>query len=644
MKKKHKTEEKMKKILLIVLVITLAATSCLFLTGCKKEESAYGKYYLYEGGDYVLDDYITVKERKWTDSDGNKGLYALYNNKLNFYQVSSGNISAYSRVILKNGIMLLDTLSGDTLVYAKKGRITEKHLPAELTAGLEFERVDGKNEYRVSEYNGGSASRVIIPDSYKGYPITQIKENAFRNITAFTVIDIPQAVTSIGDFAFSGCTGLLSVKIPAQVTEIGEGVFMGCESLASVELPDGLLTIGEEAFRGCKKLEDVVFPDSVSSLGNGAFYDCDSFTEITVGSGVETIGSEAFYSCNSLTSVIFGESVTSLGAQSFRDCGSLTDIEIPDGVTDIGDEAFYNCDLLWSISLGAGVESIGERAFFCKSLTQITVSEDNITFSSREGNLYSNDGTILLQYAIGKDDATFTVPQGVTSIGDFAFYDCDRITGIIVGDDVTEINREAFFDCDSLISVTLGSSVAEVEKKAFYECSNLFEVFNKSSLTIEIGGQNNGYIGFYAKNIYTPTQGQSVLISNADGFILFADNGDTVLIGYIGEATDIVIPEGVTVIYSNAFYDKDFIQSVELPDTVTEIHGNAFSYCDALITVSLNSDVRSIEDFAFSFCFALSTIEFDGTVDEWNEIALGENWSFGSNLVQIICSDENITL
>jgi hypothetical protein len=104
--------------------------------------------------------------------------------------------------------------------------------------------------------------------------------------------------------------------------------------------------------------------------------------------------------------------------------------------------------------IGDSVTSIGDGAFeYCTSLTSITVDLDNAAYKSIDGNLYTKDGKTLIQYAIGKTDTSFEIPDSVTSIGDDAFSSCDSLTSVVIGDSVTSIGDDAFWICRSLTSV-----------------------------------------------------------------------------------------------------------------------------------------------------------------------------------------------
>ena len=178
------------------------------------------------------------------------------------------------------------------------------------------------------------------------------------------------------------------------------------------------------------------------------------FNEVTY--RVTSVGKQAFGNCFSLTSVVIPNSVTSIGRDAFWGCDSLTSIVIPDSVKSIGEAAFMGCDSLTSIVIGNGVTSIGETAFDdCSSLTSIVVAEGNTVYDSREQcNAIIHTATNTL---ISGCQNTI-IPESVKSIGDYAFYGCDSLTSIVIGNGVTSIGEAAFMGCDSLKSITFNGT------------------------------------------------------------------------------------------------------------------------------------------------------------------------------------------
>ena len=159
--------------------------------------------------------------------------------------------------------------------------------------------------------------------------------------------------------------------------------------------------IGDNAFLGWidPNLTSIVIPSSVTSIGINAFYGQFYLSSVTInGTGLITIGDSAFFN------------------------DGLVSINIPNSVTSIGDSAFSLCPSLANVNIGTGVTSIGAGAFSdCASLTSILVNAGNSNYSTRDGVLFNNSQTTLLQYPAGKPGSDYTIPDGVTYITGGAF-------------------------------------------------------------------------------------------------------------------------------------------------------------------------------------------------------------------------------
>ena len=246
----------------------------------------------------------------------------------------------------------------------------------------------------------GYSGPVVIPATvtYNGitYPVTSIEALAFYRCTELTSIDIPNSVTEIGQEAFANCPGLTSI-----VVESGNPRFDSRNNCnAIIETTDNTL------IAGCK---NTIIPNSVTKIGNFAF----------------------------------------------ERCGSLTSIVIPNSVTSIGHYAFYCCDSLTSVDIPNSVIEIGYGVFeSCFGLTSIVVESGNPRYDSRNNcNAIIETAYNTLIYGCKNT----MIPNSVTTIDDYAFYDCDGLTSIVIPNSVTEIGFGAFESCTGLTSMKVSS-------------------------------------------------------------------------------------------------------------------------------------------------------------------------------------------
>ena len=502
-------------------------------------------------------------------------------------------------------------------------------------------------------YKCNTLTSIIIPDG-----VTSIGDFAFSGCSSLTSIVIPDSVTSIGNSAFLNCSSLTSIVISDSVTSIGNSAFYVCSSLTSIVIPDSVTSIGNYAFYGCSSLTSIVIPDSVTSIGDGAFYGCSSLTSIVIPDSVTSIGDGAFKRCSSLTSIVIPDSVTSIGKGAFYGCNSLTSITLPfvgatlngtnhthfgyifgvgsysdnssyvppslttvviTGGSSIGDYAFYGCSGLTSIVIPNSVTSIGEKAFSgCYRLVEV-INHSELNFTVGSANYGSvayyarevHDGTskiieidgfilfpeengyYLIRYTGSSTD--IVIPDGVTSIGDRAFEDCNSLMSIVIPDSVTSIGYSAFEDCSSLETITLPFVGADKDGTNNTHFGYLFGAFN-----------------YHDNDDRIPTTLKTVVITG----------------GKIG---------------SLAFYGCSGLTSVTIGNGVTSIGDWAFYDCSSLTSVTIGNGVTSIGYAAFGDCSSLTSVQFGGTVAQWKAISFSYDWNYNTGDYTVTCTDGTIS-
>ena len=328
--------------------------------------------------------------------------------------------------------------------------VKTEHKVDNSTPGVIYDISDDDTYAKVVDYNG-TDTNVRIAAKHQGLPVKNIYSGAFRGSTSITSVVIPDSVTIIDSSAFSDCTSLTSVTIPNSVTSIGIGAFSNCDSLTSIN-------VGNE--------------NTTYKSINGNLYSKDGKTLIQYAMGKTD------------SSFIIPDSVVGLGDYAFSGCDSLTSMTIPNSVTSISDGAFAYCLSLTSVTIGNGVTSIGNSAFSnCDSLTSINVSDENTTYKSINGNLYSKDGKTLIRYAKGKTDSSFIIPDSVVGLGAWAFYNCDSLTSVTIPDSVVGLGEWTFAYCRSLTSITIPNSVVDLGNCAFSNCDSLTSVTIGNSVT-----------------------------------------------------------------------------------------------------------------------------------------------------------------
>jgi uncharacterized repeat protein (TIGR02543 family) len=375
-------------------------------------------------------------------------------------------------------------------------------------------------------------------------------------------------------------------------------------------VPSYTITNGEVSEGGCEGA--LVLPPGVTSIGDNAFE--GALTSITIPASVTSIGDFAFDNSDALVSITFaqGSQLRSIGDDAFRGTSALTSITIPSGVVSIGEYAF-GASALTSITIPASVTSIGFGAFgVAYSLTSITVESGNQNFTSVDGVLFDKAATTLIQYPLGKSDPIYSVPAGVTSIGDQAFVSATSLTSITIPASVTVIGDEAFTDAESLASITFdqGSQLTNIGEYAFDGATALASITIPASVT-DIGVGAFDYVDALA-SITVDSGNQSY--TSVDG-ALFNKTATTLIRYPEGKGNlSYEIPEGVTSIGGGAFQNASSLTSINIPEGVTSIGDSAFQNASSLTSINIPEGVTSIGQFTFKNAYLLASINIPASV------------------------------
>jgi len=285
---------------------------------------------------------------------------------------------------------------------------------------------------------------------------------------SITNVVIENGVTTISRYTFYSSGNLISVTIPNSVTDIDntDGAFLYCYNLTLIDVAadniyyssqDGVLFNKDKtrllAYPQNKQGTSYTIPNGVTTIVSNAFRNCRNLSAITIPNSVTVISNNAFYQSN-LASITIPNSVTTIGASAFLNCRSLTYVTIPSGVTTIDASAFNSC----------------------RNLTAINVSPDNANYSSEDGILFNKDRTTLIFYPGGKQ-GVYTIPNGVTTIGNSAFMGGNDNLVITIPNSVTRIESSAFY-YSRLRSITIPSSVTSIGGLAFSGCHLLMSVIS----------------------------------------------------------------------------------------------------------------------------------------------------------------------
>ncbi|MBQ3717314.1 MAG: leucine-rich repeat domain-containing protein [Paludibacteraceae bacterium] len=399
-----------------------------------------------------------------------------------------------------------------------------------------------------------------------------------------TEVIIEEGVTSVGQYAFKEYVHISKVTLPSTLKVIERSAFEGCTSLSDIDLSETAVNlIDQEAFAECKALKSVAVPASLKTIGTKAFYNCQSLATMDLSQAhLSTLGERAFYKCKALKKIDFSAaSLTAIPLQAFYDCAALTEVVLP-----------------------TRLQSIGRAAFdYCTALAQVHLADS-------------------------KNDIVFP-SQNFTTIGDWAFAECNSLTYISLSSSVKTIGEGAFYKCMALKTANLSSSnLTQLGKRAFQGCEALETVsWNSKTTTVpEKAFHKCGAL----KTINSFSDVKTI------GTGAFAEC----------KALDVAVPSSVVTIGDSAFFNCTALQNIKLQSDLTNLGKAAFHSCTHATLSSMKNctKLQVIEESAFKYVgrFASTsfTIELPSTITSIKKgafLSTGYDTRHSGHLSTVIC-------
>lgn len=512
--------------------------------------------------------------------------------------------------------------------------------------------------FKISKYTG-TDTKISLPEECDNLPINEIDNYAFQSSNLVLII-VGEHILTVHSNSFYDCENTVichkastkpsgwdnnwnksdspviwGYSTEESVNDFEYGIVDGKVYITAYNGNDSAVIVPNfinnypvvyilSAFIDKTNITHVILPDSILELGYNCFYGCINLKSINIPYGIISIGDNAFAKCQQLSSITLPDSIISIGSQAFAYCYSLQNIRIPNNLTVINNNLFEYCESLKSITIGDSVSELPTTLFNgCDSLANISVSENNPFYKSINGNIYTKDGKILVRYAPGKNESSFSIPDHVINIDAFAFYGVSELKNIQIPSSVTHIGRFAFSCCEKLSSINLSSAIISVGDYAFSSCSNLIEIICESKYITKTWGdawKNN----CNAKIKYLTTETE--IVSNPK-YNYIVVNGEAILTRYKGNSTEITIPKTIDNLYNVASFGQIFkgtsIVSISIPDSISNIESQAFSGCSSLANISIPSSIVSIGSYAFYQCSNLQNVYIDD-IASWCNISLSD--------------------
>ena len=446
---------------------------------------------------------------------------------------------------LDRSLVFVDHETGDTVIQGKLGE------------DVRYKIIDGVLDITgtgaiVSTINLNSSFLSDLKEISIGEGITMISGNLFNySVSSVKTIRIPSTLTSIDPAAFDNCSASLTALTVSEentaytssgtflLSKDGKTLVFAGGSASIPEIPSTVTAIGRFAFKDRDELEEVVLPESVESIGEGAFAGCDLLKKITIKNPECVISPESYTISNTYSNYYD------------YDAGTYK----------------YESGYYYGILAGKG-GSTAEKYAFSNGLKFLDLDTSEVYQTGKCGDdlTYEIKNNVLTVKGTGEMyDSAFTgnteitdvsLPEGLTSISNYAFRSCLSLKSVSIPSTVTTIGSYAFGYCSGLRSVVIPEGVAEIGEYAFCDCDDLVSVVIPGSVKT-IGGD---------------------AFSSCD------------------DLEEVTLNEGIETIGSYAF-EYTNIQSIELPESVKKVESSAFYNCYSLNAVTIKNRECELSDY-----------------------------------------------
>lgn len=435
-----------------------------------------------------------------------------------------------------------------------------------------------------------------------------------------------------------------SVEMGSPETTGNRGI---CGETLSWELDEnGVLTIG-----GTGKMFDYEYKDEV--VDTPWWEHSDEIQSIVIANGVTSIGAFAFCSCKNLTKMTMPESIIQIGNNAFAS-SSLKSIIFEGKAPAFGDNVFmgvtatvfyptfldgwtndrmmdYGGSIAWvELSEGEMMSLLTDNQIIggtCGPELNWTLNEDGILLISGTGEMdeidydFDSGRTSTPWWDVRDRIQTVFLMNGISDIGDYAFYDCPNLSRVEMANSITKIGYDAFQDCKKLTNITLPKGVSSITPSIiFYGCESL------CSIDVVPGNEKYASVDgiLFDKNktklVYYPRGKSASSYSIPDGVTEISSSAFSNCINL----SSVTIPESVTCIGASAFYNCTNLKSATIPDGVVEISGSTFEKCTSMSSVVIPSSVTTIGRSAFYHCESLTNITIPDNVTEIESCAFSD--------------------